>query len=85
MSNYFKMEELMKNQNEVVIGKTRVSAEDGLKFVRKLVRDETVLIRVDKARKSELEKRAKRAGVSLSSYVLMAEDKYSRMGEKGKP
>lgn len=72
----------MKNENEVVVGKTKVSAEEGLKFARKIVRDETVLIRVDKARKAELEKRARRAGVSLSSYLLTAEDKYAHWGEK---
>lgn len=48
----------------------------------KIVRDETILIRVDRARKSELEKRAKRAGVSLSSYILLAEDKFAHIGEK---
>jgi len=37
---------------------------------------------VDKARKNLLEKRAKRAGVSVSSYLLLAEDKFAHLGEK---
>lgn len=61
-------------------GKTDVPIGEAIAFARKTVRDETIPIRVDKARKAELEKRAKRAGVSLSSYLLMAEDKYAHLG-----
>ncbi|MBI5816613.1 MAG: hypothetical protein HZB29_13505 [Nitrospinae bacterium] len=63
-------------------GKTDLPIGKAIESAMKIVRDETILIRVDRARKSELEKRAKRAGVSLSSYILLAEDKFAHIGEK---
>lgn len=65
-----------------LVFKSDVPISKAIEIARKVVRDETVLIRVDKARKSVLEKRAKRAGVSLSSYLLLAEDKFAHLGEK---
>jgi len=65
-----------------LILKTDVPIGKAIEIAKKVVRDETVLIRVDKARKNLLEKRAKRAGVSVSSYLLLAEDKFAHLGEK---
>ncbi|MBF0290862.1 MAG: hypothetical protein HQK86_01760 [Nitrospinae bacterium] len=69
----------MKKKN-VIEGKAKVTAEKAIKIAEKIVRDETVMLRVTRERKTELERRAKRAGVSLSSYLLQAEDKYAHMG-----
>lgn len=44
------------------------------KGARPLVRDETIMIRVDKRRKAEIEARARRAGIPVSACMLGAED-----------
>jgi hypothetical protein len=68
----------------IVVGSTKVPADKAIKIAEKIVKDETVLLRVTKARKAELERRAKRAGVSLASYLLQAEDKYAHLGVAGR-
>jgi hypothetical protein len=67
-------------KKHVIVGQAKITAEKALLAAKKIVRDETVMLRVTRERKSELEKRAKRAGVSLSSYLLQAEDKYAHIG-----
>jgi len=70
------------NMDKKLVFKTDVPIGKAIAIAKKVVRDETVVIRVDRARKNLLENRAKRAGVSLSSYLLLAEDKFAHMGEK---
>jgi hypothetical protein len=70
-------------RRNVVEGKAKVTAGKALSIAEKIVRDETVMLRVTRERKAEMEKRAKRAGVSLSSYLLQAEDKYAHIGIVG--
>lgn len=70
-------------KSKIVVGSTKVPADKAIKIAEKIVRDETVMLRVTRERKTELEKRAKRAGVSLSSYLLQAEDKYAHIGVTG--
>lgn len=43
-------------------------------------KDEVIHMRVSKKRKQELQKRARRAGISLSAYLLAAEDAFVHRG-----
>lgn len=63
-----------------VVASTDVALEDGIAMAKKILRDETILIRVSKARKAEIERRAKNAGVSVSSYLLTVEAILSNLG-----
>jgi hypothetical protein len=61
-------------EKRIVLGKTTLTVEEAARMARGLVRDETIMIRVDKQRKKQIESRAKRAGIPVSAYMLAAED-----------
>lgn len=63
----------------IVLGKTNITVEEAARIARSVIKDETIMIRVDRRRKKEIESRAKRAGIPVSAYMLAMEDVTSRM------
>ncbi|MBI5177685.1 MAG: hypothetical protein HZA04_00315 [Nitrospinae bacterium] len=71
------MKKLGKNVFEVDL-----PIEEGEKIVRRLAKDEMLLIRLNKKRKAEIRARAAKVGIPMTDYLLAAEDFYARV--KGK-
>ncbi|MEE8483671.1 MAG: hypothetical protein V3S46_03655 [Nitrospinota bacterium] len=50
-----------------------ISGKDAIKAINKAAKGETIMIRLDKRRKSVIQKRAATAGLSVSAYLLAKE------------
>ncbi|MEE8484067.1 MAG: hypothetical protein V3S46_05670 [Nitrospinota bacterium] len=58
----------------VKINKTAdLKVDEAIKFAKKLVKDDVLVIRLSKERKKEIMNHSEESGVSMSAYMLMAE------------
>jgi hypothetical protein len=56
-----------------------MNVDDAEKVLKSFAKEEILVMRVDKKRKAQIRKRASKAGVSMSAYLLMAEDFFAHV------
>ncbi len=66
-------------KKKLVKGSMKGTYKELVREANKLTKDEVIHIRVRKNRKEEIRSRAQRAGVSISEYLLLAEDKFAHL------
>jgi hypothetical protein len=54
-----------------------ITADEAEKVIKSFAKEDILVMRIDKKRKAQIRKRASKAGVSMSAYLLMAEDFFS--------
>ena len=68
----------MTNRNSALKGKLDVTYEEAVTALKNAKKDEVLVIRLNRKRKTEIAKRAHAAGVTMTAYLLMAEQSFAR-------